>query len=448
MTKRSIVAGVIPYLLAPALSVLTSMAATPAAPQPSRPPFYTPAPQPPVQRLAPPVQAQLQKALTEYFAASADAQAHWTFAPQLDRLLRKNERAVRQMAWDAYRAAPIHSASKADFTARQVQFEKYLSAYTLKTVGTRPSNGWPLIIALHGGGGAPKELNDSQWQMMQIYYLDHPELGGYQYLALRAPNDTWNGFYDDYVYPLVTNLIRQQLLFNDIDPNKVFLIGYSHGGYGAFAIGPKMPDRFAAVHASASAPTDGETSAKTLRTTPFSVMVGSNDTMYGRLERDQKFAALVAGLRGSRTDIYPVTVDVKAGYGHGGLPDRDEIVEMYAETRNPVPREITWEMTDTVIRDFYWLHTDEPGKNREIDAVCRNNQVTVTTMGAVTGASILLDSRLVDFARPVILELNGKKTQFTVSPHLKTLCETLLRRGDPDLAFTAQVDLATGTGHP
>jgi len=33
----------------------------------------------------------------------------------------------------------------------------------------------------------------------------------------------------------------------ETDPNKVFIMGYSHGGYGAYAIGPKMPDRFAAI---------------------------------------------------------------------------------------------------------------------------------------------------------------------------------------------------------
>ena len=99
---------------------------------------------------------------------------------------------------------------------------------------------------------------------------------------MRAPNDTWNGFYDDYVYPLMDNLVRQFLLFGDVDPNKVFIMGYSHGGYGAFAIGPKEPDLFAAIHASAAAPTDGETTGKTLRNTIFTCMVGEKDTMYGR----------------------------------------------------------------------------------------------------------------------------------------------------------------------
>jgi len=212
---------------------------------------------PPTKPLSPALAARLKEALADYFAAPADKQAHWAFPSNLDALLRQNEAAVRRVAWEAYRAAPIHQAMKQDFDAHQVQFEKNLSLYTVKSVGTRPQNGWPLFIAMHGGGSGPKELNDSQWRGMQVYYKDHPEVGGYQYLALRAPNDTWNGFYDNYVYPLVANLIQQFLLFGDVDPNKVFLMGYSHGGYGAFAIGPKEPDRFAAIHGSAAAPTEG-----------------------------------------------------------------------------------------------------------------------------------------------------------------------------------------------
>ena len=51
------------------------------------------------------------------------------------------------------------------------------------------------------------------------------------------------------------DLFGEFRLFGDVDPNKIFLMGYSHGGYGAFAIGPKMPDQFAAIHSSAAAPT-------------------------------------------------------------------------------------------------------------------------------------------------------------------------------------------------
>ena len=387
-----------------------------------------------------PQERKLKQAMTDYFMASPEQRAHWQFDKKYDGLLLRREPAVRQMAWDAYRTAPIHDSAKADYEAHRVQFEKYLSPYTVREVGKRPDSGWPLFIAMHGGGNAPKELNDRQWVVMQTYYHDHPEVGGYLYLALRAPNDTWNGFYDTYVYPLIANLIRQFLLFGDVDANKVFIMGYSHGGYGAFAIGPKTPDRFAAVHVSAAAPTDGETSARTLRNTPFTVMVGEKDLAYGRYERDQKFAATIRQLRGNRTDIYPVTVEIIAGNGHTGLPDRDKIKAMYPAVRNPVPAELDWELTDEVVRDFFWLHVPAPTKNQEIIAACHKNSLEISTK-QVASFEVLLDSRLADLSRPMKVELNGKTSKHRLQPSVRTLCETLVETGDPNLAFAARLTL-------
>lgn len=403
---------------------------------------YTP---PAVTALKAADEAKLNKALADYFAAPAKQQASWKFSGSFDALLRDNEPAVRRAAWEAYKAAPIHADAKADFDTNQVRFQEYLSPYVVKSVGTRPASGWPLFIAMHGGGNAGKQVNDSQWRQMQMYYKDHPEVGGYKYLALRAPNDTWNGFYDVYVYPMIANLIRQFTVFGDVDPNKVFIMGYSHGGYGAFAIGPKEPDLFAAIHASAGAPTDGETTGKTLRNSIFTCMVGEKDTAYGRFERDQKFVASINEFRGDRKDIYPVIVQFIPDAPHSGLPDRDKIREMYSACRNPVPRELTWLMTDKVITDFFWIRTDAPDKQMEFDALCRDNKVTVSTTPNLTTGSVLLDARLVDFKKPVVLDFNGKTTSQKLQPSLKTLCETLVRRGDPELAFTAELSLPLAT---
>jgi predicted esterase len=390
--------------------------------------------------LKPSEERKLKQALTSFFSASAEQQAKWKFDRRWDALLQKNEPGVRQAAWEVYRTAPIHEALKNDYQERQVRFQNYTSPYTVKLVGLKPQNGWPLFIAMHGGGGTAKEVNDSQWQIMQRYYHDQPTVGGYIYVALRAPNDTWNGFYDDYVYPLVDNLIRQFRLLGEVDPNKVFIMGYSHGGYGAFAIGPKMPDHFAAIHASAAAPTDGETSAKTLRTTPFAYMIGENDTAYDRIKRCRAFDEIIQKLRGGRTDIYPVTMEYQAGFGHGGLPDKEKIKDMYPAVRNPVPAELTWEITDSVIRNFFWLKVPKPAKKQEIDATCRNNRIAVNSPN-VSAATVLLDGRLVDFKKPVIIEVNGRSSTHKLQPSLTTLCQTLLERGDPDLAFTAKVNL-------
>ena len=410
----------------------------PTVPSPAKP-LYSPIP------VSEPLVAKdlskLKLELSEYFKAADTKQVNWKFSGNLEKLLRNNEQAVRNAVWEAYRTAPIHDSLRNDFNSKKVRFESHISPYTVKTVGTRPANGWALFIAMHGGGGAPQEVNDSQWRHMQVYYRDHPEAGGYIYVALRAPDNTWNGFYTGYVYPLIQNLLRQFLLFGDIDPDKKFIMGYSHGGYGAFAIGPKMPDYFAAIHASAAAPTDG-IDPITLRNTVFTTMVGSKDTMYGRYKRILEFEKNVNDLRGDRTDIFPVTVQIVADHPHSGLPDRDKIAEMYPNVRHPVPRDLTWLLSDNVISDFFWLNVPMPEAGKKFDVTCHNNHLIATTN--LEAATILLDSRLIDFKLPVTLVLNGKTSKQKLNPSLLTLCKTLQRRGDPELAFTAELKLNSG----
>ena len=202
--------------------------------------------------------------------------------------------------WKAYVSAPIHAAQKENFDNHEARFNTRVSPYTVKTVGTRPANGWALFIAMHGGGGTTQEFNHSQVAEHDKLLPRPPRCRRLQYVALRAPNNEWNGFYTSYVYPLIGNLVRDFLLFGDVDPDKVFLMGYSHGGYGAFAIGPKMPDRFAAIHASAAALAD-DARPDTLRNTVFTCMVGENDTAHGRIARDREFGDDIQRLRGTRT---------------------------------------------------------------------------------------------------------------------------------------------------
>jgi hypothetical protein len=217
-------------------------------------------------------------------------------------------------------------------------------------------------------------------------------------------------------------------------------MGYSHGGYGAFFIGPKIPDRFAAVHASAGAPTDGTISARSLRNTRFTFMIGEKDTAYGRRERCEKFAAEIDQLKKDNPDDYPVAMEFQKGFGHGGLPDRDKIKEMYSSTRNPVPRRLSWDLTDSNIKDFFWLSIDKPEKGQTIDLKIDGNAVIIRTENA--GAFTLwLDNRLVNLDEPLQVTLNGKVSQHQLGPTLATLCESMQRRGDAYLACACRINL-------
>jgi hypothetical protein len=133
-------------------------------------------------------------------------------------------------------------------------------------------------------------------------------------------------------------------------------------------------------------------------------------------------------------------MEFKEGHGHGGLPDRDKIKGMYGYTRNPVPRHLTWDLTDAVVRDFFWLSVPRPGKGQEIDAQMRDNTVEVRTR-SVGRFDLCLDGRLVALDRPLRVVLDGKAQVLKLRPRLLTLCESLLDRGDPELAFSCRVAL-------
>ena len=49
-----------------------------------------------------------------------------------------------------------------------------------------------MFISMHGGGGAPKQVNDSQWEnQKRLYKLEEGV-----YVVPRAPTDTWNLWHD------------------------------------------------------------------------------------------------------------------------------------------------------------------------------------------------------------------------------------------------------------
>jgi poly(3-hydroxybutyrate) depolymerase len=350
------------------------------------------------------------------------------------------DESMRALAWAAYKTSPIHEPLRREFEAKTVSTKDRTSPYLWRHVGTKPAAGWALVIAMHGGGGTPKRANDQQWRsMFERYYKEHPEAGGYVYVALRAPNDSWNGFYDDAICPMVERLIRQFVLFADVDPDRVYALGASHGGYGAFVIGPKMPDRFAAVHASAAAPTDGETMSENLRNLRFTVMVGDKDTAYGRADRCRAFVKAIEGLK-SRFGGYPGEVAILPGVGHS-VPDRDMVARMLKEVvRHPWPDRVVWAMSDEVLRHFYWLEAPHPVSDGRIEATAHDNTIRLKTERQ-DQVALWLDSAFVDLARPVVVEREGQRETFTPRPSPETFCEALEQRGDPRLASPVRIPL-------
>lgn len=341
-------------------------------------------------------------------------------------------------AWEAFKASP-DAKLRAEFDDKTVSTSDRTSPYLWRTVGEKPKDGWGLVIAMHGGGNGPKSMNDGEWKyMFEGYYRDHPEAGGYIYLALRAPNDTWNGFYDDSICPLVERLILQFVKFADVDPNRVYTCGASHGGYGAFVIGPKIPYRFAAIHPAASAGTDGETEGINLRNVRFTWAVGEHDTAYGRHDRclafDKQWQTWRATYGGFDGGLEEVT-----GAGHIiGKHEVDKLPELLKYRRNPSPKRVIWAQTDNVLHRFYWLEALSPTNKGRIDATVTGNTIRLTTSGQ-GDVALWLSSSLVRLREPVPVERDGHRQLFFLQPSLDTFCDGLVQTGDPELSGVARI---------
>ena len=380
--------------------------------------------------------ADMTALLTDRFSGNADKQAaaekKLANLPVTDSL--------RDAAWQAYKNAPAQQDLRAEFDKKIVATSERTSPYLWRHVGEKPVGGWALVIAMHGGGSGPKEMNDGEWNyMFTTYYKEHPEVSGYVYLALRAPNDTWNGFYDDSICPLTDKLIKEFVLFDGVNPDKVYVMGASHGGYGAFVIGPKTPYRFAAIHAAASAPTDGETMGENLRDVRFTVTVGAMDNGYGRIDRARKFQTQMQDWNKQYDGGYSSAFDFP-NTGHL-VPDHDKLAEMLKYKRDAAPKFVVWTQSDAVIKRFYWLEAPEPQNKAHIEAKIADNVISIKAANQKKIA-IWLDSTLVDRKKPVEVKIEGGKTQtFHLKSSMETYCLGLEQTADPKLTAPSRIEI-------
>ena len=75
-------------------------------------------------------------------------------------------------------------------------------------------------------------------------------------------------------------IIRGFVLRGIIDPNKVFLTGYSAGGDGVYHMGPILADWWAGAAMMAGHPNNAQ--LFNLRNCPFSIQMGGKDSAYNR----------------------------------------------------------------------------------------------------------------------------------------------------------------------
>ncbi len=345
---------------------------------------------------------------------------------------------LREVVWDAYREGQIAKPKqKRAFEGRRLEFGEDRLRFTIrKRVGKDPHARLPITISLHGGGAIPAHANDRQWERQQARYQDAPGI----YVCPRAPRDTWNQWHGDYIYPILSRLIQELVLRENADPNRVYLMGYSAGGYGAFCIGAKMADRFAAVSASAAAPTRDLSPAENWFNTPLRFEIGENDIAYSRVQLCRSYQESLAALNQENQSAYIFRFIEHDDRGHQ-INDRACVKWLHQYQRDTRPKTVTWSATDHHVRQFYWLANEEPAPRQQVRAEITGNRIDLQTSN-VHRLRLRLDDQLVNLDQTISVFANGMKIfEGRVARELKCLVKTLEERGDPGLMFCSEIDL-------
>ncbi|MCQ6957212.1 alpha/beta hydrolase [Mucilaginibacter aquariorum] len=319
-----------------------------------------------------------------------------------------------------------------------IRFGKYTMPFAYRAFGDKPADGRSLYISLHGGGNAPPAVNDQQWENQRTLY---PIKEGFC-IVPRAPTNTWNLWHEDHIDNLLDSLIRYAVILEDVNPNKVYILGYSAGGDGVFQLAPRMADRWAAASMMAGHP--GDANALNLRNLPFAIYIGGRDTAYSRNTLAIAFNQKLDSLQRLDPQGFIHDFHLYADKAHW-MDHRDTIAisRMASFTRNPLPKKVSWVQDNRLQHRFYWLsapvETLSEGAAAELSI--KGNQITVTK-STVKVLNINLNDKMMDLDRKITVIENGRILfRGKVKRNLNTIKRTIHEYQDPQMIFSVKLIL-------
>ncbi len=422
---------------------------------------------------------ELDKLLSRPWSAIVKA------APAVEALDADQAALAAKALWTAYRKEVVGDAKRAtEHSQREIRIGKRVMRFHFEVVGNPKDGPMPLYIALHGGGGAPPRINDGQYAHMKRYYLRNVKRG--IYCATRGVTDTWDLHFQTESYMGYDRLIENMIAFENADPNRVYIMGFSAGGDGVYQIAARMADRWAAAAMSAGHPNG--VSPRNLYRLPLLTQIGERDRAYDRLRQTIRYHQRILRLRKFEGHGYPHQINVHARKPHNFFDNHPQqapqevigdpvawmesgddrttqrntssIAWLDHHTRNPQPDRVIWDRTTSAPRSapdlwgnnthgkqHYWLDVSglEPGSPEIVARVDRvKNLIVLETLGQTV--RLLLNDSMLDLDQPVVVELDGTRRRIQVGRSLGTMVKTLLQRGDPSHLYVASVIAKRGPG--
>lgn len=336
----------------------------------------------------------------------------------------------------------------------------------------------PLFIAMHGGGANPGQPGPHTWSVNTREFQTQIKfaVGLYApegvYFVPRMADDRLGRWWHKHNQVAFDQVIDHAILYWNVDPNRVYILGISEGGYGTDILGPFMADRWAGANAMAAGVGLGNPPAN-LRNVAFRTDVGERDTTYDRRPLAVAFHEELERLHTLDPEGYVHRINVQEGRSHG-IDYRPGIQWIVEHVRNPWPKTIVWinQVMHGLRRPrFYWVAMPEAPEKGDvrIDAHVDGQTITldVATLDAgnsdgnkthgkanVAEASrtklnqaridLLLSDTLLDLDRPITVMANGEQVfQGKVQRSVEVIRKALAQRPDPAGCPTAALTIVT-----
>ena len=372
----------------------------------------------------------------------------WLSVPRADRravteqefaqtaLTRSDAAKAQQLLWQDHVTA-LKKEAASEWENKRIRINKLEMKFDYRIFGAKPRDGWSLYLSLHGGGGAPTPVNDSQWQNQIRLYKPKEGI----YLAPRAPTDTWNLWHQKHIDSFFDRLITTGIVHMDVNPDRVYVMGYSAGGDGVYQLAPRMADRWAAAAMMSGHPNDA--SPLGLRNIGFTIHAGETDSAYNRNKVAAEWKQKLKTLQQQDLQGYVHEVHIHQGLGHWmNLKDAVAVDWMAGFRRNSLPEKVVWKQDDVTHDRFYWVAVPAGRAKSGSQVIVRrkDQEIQISKVSGLDTLIFLLNDSMVNLDK-VITVRNNEKNIFegTITRTIATLQRTIAEREDPQLIFSAEV---------
>ena len=329
--------------------------------------------------------------------------------------------------------------------------------------GTRGKNRG-LVMGLHGGGKGAGSADGPRgtWQIKDCMGM-YPQ-------GLVLQGDNWNTVQGE---KQILSLIEIAKAQYDIDPDRVYCVGFSMGGTGSWHMAGRFPDLLAGA-----APCAGVIMAR-----PKSQLADPNDIealQYGILPNVRNLAMysfiglddrncmpgtfLVAWdelqdlMKDDPTGYKKIRFKTYPGLAHAFPPGEPSKCTAWLaqQKRDTFPQKIVWQYalrpfplrkpfdstSRLVQRWFYWIRCENPIDKQEIYAERKGNEFDIETSGERDGLYVMLNPEMIDVTKDVVVRVDGEEFyRGKPKPSLRTILESLDAKLDKRMFFDRSVHL-------